>query len=139
MLGLATRLQPLVPLRDLTKRVTVSPTRVSRIESGGIDLTSDEIGQLLDAIGTDEAKAFRESLDQAWDALPCPPFDHPGPPFDHPDRDSLWAANRALGKLRTLRADPELKNVFVRYIEAYETELLTVASDLLSIDHRWRS
>lgn len=113
---------------ELAKRITVSPARVSRIESGDIALTGDEVDQLLDAIGTDAAKALRVYLDQEWDALERSPF-------DHPNREALWLINGLLGKLRMLKDDPELKSVFVRHIEMYESELRSLADDLRSTDH----
>src|SRR5205807_2170979 len=88
---------------ELAKKVTVSPARISRIESDDTSLTTDEMDQLLDAIGTDEAKALRVFLDQDWDEIDRPSF-------DHPNRESLWVANGLLGKLRTLKADPDLKS-----------------------------
>src|SRR5262245_33266948 len=80
---------------ELAKRITVSPVGISRIESGNIELTDDEIDQLLNAIGTEDAKALREYLDQSWNELTRPPF-------DHPNRRELWIVNRQLGRLRDL-------------------------------------
>lgn len=113
---------------ELAKKVTVSPARISRIESGDVALTEDEMDQLLDAIGTSAAKELRTYLDQDWDELDRPPF-------DHPNRNVLWVANGLLRKLRQLKSDPELKGVFVRHIEIYEGELKGLAADLSSTDH----
>src|SRR5262245_27827357 len=71
---------------ELAKKVTVSPARISRIESGDVALTEDEMDQLLEAIGTSAAKELRTYLDQDWDELDRPPF-------DHPNRNVLWVAN----------------------------------------------
>ena len=113
---------------QLAKKVTVSPARISRIESGDTSLTEDEMDQLLNAIGTDAASALREYLDQEWEELGRPPF-------NHPNLEALWIVNGLLAKLRTLKSDPELKSVFVRHIEIYENELKSLAVDLLSTDH----
>ncbi len=51
---------------ELAKKVTVSPARISRIESGDASLTADEMDQLLVAIGTSAAKELRAYLDQEW-------------------------------------------------------------------------
>jgi hypothetical protein len=82
----------------------------------------------MDAIGTSAAKELRTYLDQDWDELNRPPF-------DHPNRNILWVANGLLRKLRQLKSDPELKSVFVRHIEIYEGELRALAADLSSTDH----
>src|SRR5437870_3570711 len=71
---------------ELAKKVTVSPARISRIESGDVSLTEDEMDQLLVAIGTSDADDLRAYLDQEWDELDRPPF-------DHPNRKILWVAN----------------------------------------------
>lgn len=113
---------------ELAKRITVSSARISRIESGNIALTNDDINQLLDAIGTKDAKALREYLDQTWDVLTRPPF-------DHPNRTELWIVNRQLGRLRNLKTDPQLKSVFVRHIEMYESEMSSLAEKLNSTEH----
>ena len=113
---------------ELAKRITVSPVRISRIESGNIALTDDEIDQLLDAIGTDDAKALREYLDQSWEELERPPF-------DHPNREALWTINELLGRLRKLKADPKLNSLFFRHIEMYESELRSLGNNLSSTDH----
>src|SRR5215204_1012590 len=113
---------------ELAKKVTVSPTRISRIESGDVGFTKEEMDQFLDAIGTNDAKELGIYLNQAWDELDRPRF-------DHPNRNVLWVANGVLRKLRQLKSDPELKSVFVRHIEIYEGELKALAADLSSTDH----
>ncbi|MCI0696188.1 helix-turn-helix transcriptional regulator [candidate division KSB1 bacterium] len=113
---------------ELARKIIVSPARISRIESGDVTLTEDEREQLLEAIGTDDAKALRDYLNQKWDEL------EPAP-FDHPNREVLWLANGLLGKLRNLKADSELKSVFVRHIEIYESELRSLAANLRLTDH----
>lgn len=113
---------------ELAKRVTVSPARISRIEAGDVALTGDEIEQLLAAIGTEAARDLRKYLSQSWDLLERPPF-------DHPNRETLWVVNDLLRKLAKLKTDPDLKSVFVRHIEVYETELHALAGELRSTDH----
>src|SRR5689334_5331041 len=86
---------------ELAKKVTASPTRISRIESEDVGFTKDEMVQFLDAIGTGAAKELRVYLDQDWDELDRPPF-------DHPNRKILWVGNDLLRKLRQLKSDPNL-------------------------------
>jgi transcriptional regulator with XRE-family HTH domain len=47
---------------ELAKKVTVSPARISRIESGDTSLTADEMDQLLVATRTGAAKELRPYL-----------------------------------------------------------------------------
>lgn len=113
---------------DLAKKITASAARISRIESGDVVLTDEEMAQFLNSIGTASATAFRQYLRDDWDMLERPPF-------DHPDRETLWTANGILRKVRDLKANPELKSVFVRQIEMYEADLRALAADLRSTDH----
>ena len=113
---------------ELAKRITVSAARVSRIEAGDIPLTREEVNTYLNAIGTDAAEMYSQYLDQDWKAVTRPSF-------EHPSREALWTINELLKKIRSLKADPELKSVFVRHIEAYENELNLLAADLHSTEH----
>src|SRR5262245_44600487 len=101
---------------QLAQSVTFSTATLSRIESGEKAATTEEIAAMLAAIGTDDSMRLAEFLAQAWDFVNRPEF-------DHPDREALWEANCALRKLAEMRRDPELKAVFLRQVELYETEL----------------
>ena len=57
--------------------LTVSPARVSRIESGEVELTPDEMAEYLRVLGTEKAAAFGRFLTQEWQYLPRPDFEHP--------------------------------------------------------------
>jgi transcriptional regulator with XRE-family HTH domain len=114
---------------QLGGKVTFSTASISRIESGDKDTTNEELAAILKAIGTAQAKQFGEYLNQSWDELDRPAF-------DHPNRSNLWEANLALRKLRELREDPDLKSVFVRQIDLYEKELRRLAHYLRSREHQ---
>ena len=105
---------------QLAKKVTVSSATLSRIESGEKAATPDEISSLLEAIGP-AASGLGEFLDQVWDHIERPLF-------DHPNRLALWHANLALGKLSELRSDPDLKGVLLRQIDLYEAEIRRLAA-----------
>ena len=114
---------------QLANRLTYSPASISRIESGDKSVTGEELDAFLMAVGTAQARQLGEYVGQAWDEL-----ERPG--FEHPNRDSLWVANLALRKLRQLRSNPNVINLFVQQIDLYERELLRLASYLQSCEHR---
>lgn len=114
---------------QLAERVTFSPSGISRVESGERKLTKEEFDSILRALGTEPARQLGEYVAQDWDEIERPEF-------DHPDRDHLWMANVALGKLRRLRANPNLINAFVRQADLYEKEFQRLAAFLRSCEHR---
>jgi len=113
----------------LSGKVTLSTATLSRIESGDKAATSEEVVAILDAIGTDQAIELRKFLDQEWDQIQRPSF-------DHPDRSILWEANRTLQKLEDLRNDPEVKGVFIRQMELYEKEIRRLCNFLFKREHQ---
>ena len=114
---------------QLAGKITYSPSSISRIESGDKSVTAEELDTILKAIGTPKARQLGEFTKQKWDVLERPDF-------DHPNRDSLWSVNVTLRKLRELRENPELKNVFVRQIDMYEKELRRLAGFLQPCTHQ---
>ena len=113
---------------ELARKGGFSPAVVSRVESGERGLTPEELITLLDALGTDEARAFLEYYVQDWSELPRPPF-------DHRDRDQLWEIAQTLKQLRVVSASPDLKHIFQRQLGAYEEELGRIAAILASRDY----
>lgn len=114
---------------QLASKVTASAAGISRIESGVKSVTDDELASILKAIGTPKAEEFGEFLQQEWDMLERPSF-------DHPNRGHLWDANLALQRLAELRENPDLKSVFLRQIDLYEREIRRVADFLRSCEHQ---
>jgi transcriptional regulator with XRE-family HTH domain len=114
---------------QLAGKVTCSPAGISRIESGDKAVTPEELDTILKAIGTVKARQLGEFTKQRWDVLERPDF-------DHPNRDSLWSANATLRKLRKLRENPQLKNVFVRQIDLYEKEIRRLVGFLQPCAHQ---
>jgi transcriptional regulator with XRE-family HTH domain len=114
---------------QLAAKVTFSPASISRIESGDKALSPEEFEAMLRAIGTPMARQLGEFAKQKWDVLDRPDF-------DHPNRESLWSANQSIRKLRKLRENPKLKNVFVRQIDLYEKEIRRIAKFLQPCKHR---
>jgi transcriptional regulator with XRE-family HTH domain len=113
---------------ELAKKLTFSAAQISRIESDHIQIPREERDKILDAIGGENARKFSEYLIRDWNEIERPPF-------DHTSQDVLWSINELLGKLRKLKADPELKGVFVPHIENYEKELRLLAGHLCSTEH----
>jgi transcriptional regulator with XRE-family HTH domain len=114
---------------QLATKVTLSAAGISRIESGLKPVNDDDLSTILKAIGTPKAEEFVQYLQQEWDMLERPAF-------DHPNRDHLWDANLALRQLSELRENPDLKSVFLRQIDLYEREIRRVADFLRSCEHQ---
>lgn len=114
---------------QLANSVTFSTATLSRIESGEKSVTTDEIVSLLQKVPSPLADQLREFLAQNWDHIERPAF-------DHPNREALWKANTSLQVLSRLRLDPDLKAVFFRQIELYETEVRRVSAILASLNHQ---
>jgi transcriptional regulator with XRE-family HTH domain len=110
---------------QLAQAVKFSTATLSRIESGEKEATTEEIEAMVGAINTGEAMDLAKFLAERWEFVDRPEF-------DHPDRDALWEANCALGKLAEMRRDPELKAVFLRQVDLYEDELRRLVAQLSS-------
>ena len=113
---------------ELAQKVTWSPTVLSRVESGGRDVSTDELISILEAIGTEEALRFRETAGRIWQKLQKPPF-------GHPDELFLWEAEQALQSVEELSARPDIKNVFVKRLKAFRDELGRAAELVLGTEH----
>ena len=65
---------------ELARKVTtisLSPTVLSRIESGERPVSDEELNSILNAIGTDNALSFKETVCRTWRRIPKPAFGHP--------------------------------------------------------------
>jgi transcriptional regulator with XRE-family HTH domain len=114
---------------QLANRLNVSPSGISRVESGERKLSEAEFDTFLREIGTEGARQLGEYVTQDWVEIERPAF-------DHPDRDHLWIANVALSKLRQLRSNPSLINTFVRQVDLYEKEFHRLSAFLYSCEHK---
>ena len=113
---------------ELAKKVTLSPAVLSRVESGERVVSGDELSSILEAIGTEEALRFRETAGRDWRKSQKPPL-------GHPDESLLWKAEEALQSIEDLSANPDIKNVFVKRLEAFRDELKSAASLVLGTEH----
>ncbi|MCY3870050.1 MAG: helix-turn-helix transcriptional regulator [Gemmatimonadetes bacterium] len=113
---------------ELAQKVTWSPAVLSRVESGERPLVADELNSILEAIGTKEALRFQETAERDWQKLQKPPLGHPNEPL-------LWDAEQALQNIEELSAKPDIKNVFVKRLEAFQDELKIATSLVLETEH----
>lgn len=113
---------------DVAKRIVLSPTILSRVESGERPISREELDAILGAIGTDEAEGLRRRLQREWIYLPQPSL-------DHPDQDVLWEAEQVLSALNEKRLDPQVRNAFERRLGALVGEIERGARLLLNREH----
>ncbi|EXI86906.1 MAG: transcriptional regulator, y4mF family [Candidatus Accumulibacter regalis] len=114
---------------ELAKRVALSPTVLSRIESGDRPVTLEEVGDILAQLATPEASDLAKALGRSWRVLPRPPL-------DHPDQDLLWKAEQVARELVTLRDQPDTPHAFERRLSEYIDELGRGAAMLLKREHQ---
>ncbi|MCI0628903.1 MAG: helix-turn-helix domain-containing protein [Acidobacteria bacterium] len=112
----------------LAERLPFTASRVSRLESGELDLTMDEAKQIAQGIGTPKAIAFADFLSKEWRVL-----EPVG--FNHVSREPLWEAEVALQQLQTLEGEPTLKNAFVKQIQSCRAAIERSARFLQGTDH----
>lgn len=114
---------------ELAKQVSLSQAVLSRIESGDRPVTTEEVKDILSAIGTPEALVLSKALDRAWTILPRPPL-------DHRDQELLWNAEQVAIELSLLRDRPETPHAFERRLTDYIEELKRCAANLLKREHQ---
>src|SRR5579859_894167 len=62
---------------EIAETLGLHPSRISRLETGAVQPTSEEVDRYLDAIGTDSAKLYREILAESWTEIGRPDPWHP--------------------------------------------------------------
>src|SRR5881396_605347 len=113
---------------QLAERLSFTPSRLSRLESGDTELAKEEAEQIASKIGSEEAKAFAQYLSKDWKVL-----ERPG--FNHVNLAALWKAEESLQQVAALESDPELKNAFVQQICSCRQALERAANSLRSTEH----
>ena len=113
---------------ELAKKITWSGAVLSRVESGERPVSLDELGAILEAIGTENASEFRESAGRVWQVLPKPPF-------GHSDEQLLWKAEEALRGVSELAQNEHIKHAFGRRLSEYESEIINAARLVLRREH----
>ena len=113
---------------ELARRIVWSPAVLSRVESGERQLSSDELREVTNAIGTPDALKLSEILDRDWTEIPRPPL-------DHPDQDLLWEVEQTCREIEELRNQPDVRRAFERRLSEYTEELQSTAKLLLNREH----
>lgn len=109
---------------EIAKRARMSPATISRIENGYSTL--DDMGGILDAINTEEARKCKTFLSHKWQHLERPPF-------HHPDREHLLLAEQLLEETQQLKSDASAS--FEKQIVIYEDEIKDAARFLIDESH----
>ena len=97
---------------ELARRITWSPTVLSRVESGARELSPDELKTVLEAIGTPEALHLSTAISREW-------LEIQRPPLDHPDQDLLWNAEQVCRSLVDLSHDSKVRHAFEQRLTEY--------------------
>ena len=113
---------------ELANKVSWSPAVLSRVESGERPLSVEERDSILDAIGTEEALGFKETVERVWQHLPRPPL-------GHPDESILWEAEQTLDAVTELAKSPEIQNVIAKRFETFLSEINSAAALVLKTEH----
>jgi transcriptional regulator with XRE-family HTH domain len=114
---------------ELARRVGWSQAVLSRSEAGERTLAGNELGALLECIGTDEAASLAAALDRDWRHLPRPGL-------DHPDLDLLWQAEQMTVALEEAREVPEVPAAFRTRLDEYVKDISRFAGLLLRREHQ---
>jgi transcriptional regulator with XRE-family HTH domain len=113
---------------DIAGKLNIDQSRVSRIEKGSVTPTESEIEAYLSAIGTEDAKAYRDFLKLQWV--------HLNPPsFWHPQRNELCKAETSLQKLENFKSQPKVSKQQINEAELYSDTLLRSAKYLSDLNH----
>ena len=113
---------------ELAQKVTWSPAFLSRVESGERALSAEELASILDAIGTEGALGFKETVKRVWQHLPPPPL-------GHPDEQILWEAEKAIHSIKELADSPDIKNVIAKRLEESLLQINGTATPVLKTEH----
>src|SRR5689334_8617856 len=101
---------------ELAKRLPFTASRLSRLESGEIQLTIDEAEEIARKIGEQypQANVFAEYLRWEWRILTKPGF-------EHISLRTLRKAEETLQDLDALINDPDATNAFVRQLGSIQS------------------
>ncbi len=136
--GMASVRNTLVELREqaqlsqseLAKRLPYTASRVSRLESGDLQVTIEEAREIARQIGETypRAKQFAEYLEWEWKVV-----EKPG--FNHVSLATLRKAEEALQQLDPLLNDPDIKNAFAQQVKSCMQAILVSARYLSATEH----
>jgi len=101
---------------DVAKKMRVDTSRVSRIETGEITPTDNEVISYCNAVGTSDANNYLSFLRQDWGILRRPLY-------NHPERDSLYSADQYLQLLNMFREEEDLPQVLLSEAAMHEAAI----------------
>jgi transcriptional regulator with XRE-family HTH domain len=113
---------------DLSRKLKLDPSRVSRLETGGTLPTPSEVEAYLDAIGNHAARDCRKFIRQPFVILPRPEF-------FHPDRAALCHAEDYLQRLDRFSAAEDVPGPLAKQANMYRDSLLRAARYLSDENH----
>ena len=99
--------------KKLGKKMEVSTSRVSRMESETTQLSENEIDSYLSEIGTEQAKELKRYLRQEWKKIKKPSF-------FHPSIKALRHAERCMIKIDELKKGIDPNSVFFKQLQMHE-------------------
>jgi len=112
----------------LANQLGFTASKISRLETGELNLDSVTAGKIARSIATPDSISFAEYLSFDWTEL-----DQPW--FNHPSLEVLQRSERALQRLKLLADDPDVKNSFLKQVASCGNSLLQTARHLQSIEH----
>ena len=114
--------------KDLAIAIGMSPTLLSRVESGERAMTPDELGRALEAIGSEAAKMFKETVARVWECLPKPPPGHLG-------ESMLWDAEHVLREIDGLLAHDDILASSANLLHTLKDEVHRAADLVAGTDY----
>lgn len=114
---------------DVASRIKAHESKISRIESGAVEPTPDEVAEILDAIGSSAAKEYVQYLRQDFHYLPKPPF-------GHPSRAGIFKAEKYLQKLEHFAREIGDNGLLHGQAQLYKKALQEAGSFLLNLIHQ---
>jgi transcriptional regulator with XRE-family HTH domain len=116
-----------VSQKELAKRMSFSPSRISRMEDQA-SIDQAEIDKFLDAINITKSQAAKKHLKQKWKCIDKPDF-------FNPSREQLWLAESTLNQIQKLKKGIESTSVFYKQLQMHEETTRKLADYLSSTEH----
>lgn len=113
---------------ELAKKIDMSPAVLSRIESGERPTTNEELTSILDAIGTERTRMFRETVGRVWQQLPRPYL-------GHPDEELLWNAEKTLHEVNELSKNDDIRQAFANRLAGYKNGIVKAAERVQTTEY----
>lgn len=114
---------------EVARRMKVDPSRLSRIESGELSASPEEVARYVSALGSPVGDHVDLYLKRTWKAI------QPPSPW-HPDFETLWTVEDSLARLEKLERSSGFPEVLKTQVTSLRESLLASARFLLDLDHR---